>query len=262
MSVLQNNINTYQTNTDYVNDMSKDFPNISYIQASDEVKWNKYDPDHIVCVYNVTSTESATKLLQSSTNITYQIIDGVQQQSVKTTYTFDTLGEHTVKYKLSGTSINGNVFQSCSSLTSVQIPNGVTILNENAFYNCSGLTSVTIPNSVTSIGQSAFYSCINLPSITIPNSVTSIGISALRGCTGLTSVYIGNGVTSISNLAFYNSSNLTSVTIEATTPPSLGTNVFLNTNANLVIYVPSESVNAYKAATNWSTYADRIQPIS
>ena len=45
MSVIRNNINTYQTNTDYINDVSKDFPNISYIQGSDEVKWKK-EPDY------------------------------------------------------------------------------------------------------------------------------------------------------------------------------------------------------------------------
>ena len=31
---------------------------------------------------------------------------------------------------------------------------------------------------------------------------------------------------------------------------------------NLKIYVPDESVDAYKAATNWSAYADIIFPIS
>lgn len=42
-------------------------------------------------------------------------------------------------------------FEGCSSLTSVTIPNSVTIIGEKAFYGCSGLTSITIPNSVTII---------------------------------------------------------------------------------------------------------------
>ena len=66
-------------------------------------------------------------------------------------------------------------FESCSSLTSVTIPNSVTSIGNYAFYKCSGLTSVTIPNSVTSIGESAFSGCSGLTSVTIPNSVTSIG---------------------------------------------------------------------------------------
>jgi hypothetical protein len=46
--------------------------------------------------------------------------------------------------------------------------------------------------------------------------------------------------------------------MEATTPPSLGSNVFGNTN-NCPIYVPSGSVNAYKTASKWNSYADRIR---
>jgi hypothetical protein len=49
--------------------------------------------------------------------------------------------------------------------------------------------------------------------------------------------------------------------VQATNPPTIGIDVFKNTHANLVIYVPSESVDTYKAASGWSTYADRIQAI-
>ena len=56
------------------------------------------------------------------------------------------------------------------------------------FQNCSNLTSVTIPNSVSNIGANAFYNCRSLSSLTIGNSVTSIGESTFRGCSGLTSV--------------------------------------------------------------------------
>ncbi len=111
------------------------------------------------------------------------------------------------------TSIGDLAFNSCSSLTSVTIPNSVTSIGDHAFSWCRGLTSVTIPNSVTSIGDYAFYDCSSLTSVTIPNSVTSIGISAFYGCNGLTSVTIGNSVTSIGNSAFSGCSGLTKVNI-------------------------------------------------
>jgi len=49
-----------------------------------------------------------------------------------------------------------------STITTVNIGNGVTIIGNCAFYGCSSLTSVTIPNSVTSIGGSAFNGCTSL----------------------------------------------------------------------------------------------------
>ena len=59
----------------------------------------------------------------------------------------------------------------------------------------------------------------------------------------------------------YYTYNMISVTILATTPPTLGgSNTFNDTN-NCPIYVPAESVDAYKTATNWSRLADRIQAI-
>ena len=100
-----------------------------------------------------------------------------------------------------------------------------------------------------------------LKSAAIKNGVTSIGNSAFKGCSSLSSIEIPNSVKSISNSAFYRCTSLTSITVNAETPPTLGTNVFNYTN-DCPIYVPSGSVNAYKSATNWSKYASRIQAIS
>lgn len=134
--------------------------------------------------------------------------------------------------------------------------NLITSIGEQAFFNCSSLISVIIGSSVTSIGYIAFGECIGLTSITIPDSVESIGSLAFFECSSLTSITIPSGVTSIGAEAFFGCSGLTSVTVEATTPPTLGTNVFDNTN-NCPIYVPAESVSAYQTA--WSAYASRIQ---
>ena len=177
------------------------------------------------------------------------------------------------------TSIGGSAFEECSALTSVTIPNSVTSIGDRAFYNCSALTSVTIPNSVTSIGDRAFYNCSALTSVTIPNSVTSIGDRAFCGCSALTSVTIGNSVTSIGSGAFEECSALTSVTIgnsvtsigdrafrgcsalshircEATTPPTLYSDVFGNTYFQLV-FVPTGTATAYANAWgNNYTYID------
>ncbi len=120
--------------------------------------------------------------------------------------------------------------------------------------------------TIIGTGEMANYS--NVPSVpwysynssiqyvVIGNNVTSIGSYAFGGCTGLTSVTIPNSVTSIEEGAFQGCTGLTSVTIEAETPPTLGSDVFYNTN-NCPIYVPCGTLDAYKSA--WSDCADRIQ---
>ena len=123
------------------------------------------------------------------------------------------------------------------------------------------LTSVVFPSTLTAIGNNSFDYCTALTSITVPDSVTTIGNEAFKECTRLASVTLGSGITSIGSNAFYYSYTLSSLTCKATTPPTLGSGALASTNANLVIYVPSSSLNAYKTATGWSTYASIIQAI-
>ncbi len=90
----------------------------------------------------------------------------------------------------------GRVFENCTSLGSIEIPNTVTNIGGNAFSVCRSLTHVVIPNSVTSIGNSAFSGCWSLNGIIIPSSVTTIGPGAFRLCRSLTGIYFaGNAPT-------------------------------------------------------------------
>lgn len=121
--------------------------------------------------------------------------------------------------------------------------------------NCD-YNSIIIPDYVTGIGDYAFESAWQLTSITIPNSVTSIGGSAFNGCYNLTEITIPSSVISIGGSTFYGCDGLHTVHCEATIPPTIDDNVFDSVNANLQIFVPNESVDAYKTA--WPEYADRI----
>ena len=160
------------------------------------------------------------------------------------------------------TSLGTSCFSNCSNLTYVNIPDGVRKLDSYCFFYCSSLAEVTIPNAVASFGSSCFEGCASLSAVTIPNAVTSLGIQCFRSCKSLSSVTIPYAVTSIGSYCFYNCSKLKSVTCKATTPPTLGSNAFDGTPSTIVIYVPAESVDAYKTATNWSNYADKIQAIA
>ena len=176
-------------------------------------------------------------------------------------------------------SIPYQCFAYCNNLQTVTIPDSVTTIGQYAFNQCN-ITSLTLSQNLTTIGSYAFAYNRNLTTLSIPSKVTTIGtyafydnrslrtlslnqnLEAIEGecfenCYSLQTVTIPDSVTTIGNTAFRYCSGLTSITIEATTPPTLGTNVFDNTN-DCPIYVPCASVNAYRTATNWSAYADRI----
>jgi hypothetical protein len=94
------------------------------------------------------------------------------------------------------------VFQNCTSLTSVTIPNTVTSIGYDAFLNCTSLASVTIGDAVTNIGYGAFDGCTSLATVTIPGSVASIGDSAFADCFSLASVYFEGNAPSVGSDVF------------------------------------------------------------
>ena len=163
-------------------------------------------------------------------------------------------------------------------VTDLAIPDGVTSIGTYAFYGCTGLTSVTIDGFVTSIGKYAFAKCTEVTSVTIDAPITSIGSYAFFECTGLTSVTIGDDVTTIDgDGVFYkcsgmktitigknvkkigsafldNCTSLTSITCKAVTPPD-GGGYFTEVDRSIPLYVPFESVKAYRnSSSRWNEF--------
>ena len=153
-----------------------------------------------------------------------------------------------------------SIFMDNFNILTVTIPDSVTSISYKAFSSCNSLTSVTIPDSVTSIGEEAFYGCRGLTSIEIGDSVTSIGGYAFAYCSSLTSIVIPDSVTSIGEAAFAYCSNLKQVDLSnsATIPSLRDMRIFNDTHSTLQIKVPANLIDQWKAATNWSEYADKI----
>lgn len=128
--------------------------------------------------------------------------------------------------------IGDYAFECCYELKSVSIPSSVYYIGRFAFSNCRLLEEINIPNGVEAIKVSAFAYCRNLESIIIPSSVNSIGISAFSECKALKDIYC-----------------------QAVNVPETHSSAFDNSPIeNMTLYVPGESMNAYKTTDPWSGF--------
>ena len=151
------------------------------------------------------------------------------------------------------------LFNGCNNLPAVTLPPAVTEIGNYAFQNCFKIETFSIPSSIEGIGNNAFYGCYNLRHITIPPSVKSIGSGTFTYSDSLSSITIPSSVTSIGNNAFASCRGLSQIHFLSTTPPTLGgTSVFKNIASDCKIYVPTASLQSYKTATNWSSYASKM----
>ena len=178
-------------------------------------------------------------------------------------FTFTALCETTsVLTKESNISIIGTfAFASNTNLTTINISNNIKKIEGAAFWYCSNLSNIFFGSAIVTIQGDAFAECSSLESITIPDSVTSIGDNAFEYCSGLTSVTIGNGATSIGDCAFNSCETLNTITIKAINPPTLLGYSAIPSGVT-AIYVPKDSVGAYKTADGWKNFADKIQAIA
>ena len=178
----------------------------------------------------------------------------------------------TIESGASGISVGNLAFYDLPSSVNFNFDLGAFVsLGKAAFGGISTWRDVTFAN-LTTIGARAFMGS-SITAITLPSVKTMAATSDYEGifssCQNLTLVDIGENCTSIGDCSFgrfvgARGNNIT-VIVRATTPPSLE-GPLINTSWVYAtvgrLYVPDASVNAYKAATNWSQYADIIYPLS
>lgn len=133
--------------------------------------------------------------------------------------------------------------------------------------NCTSLTFSQNQTPINILDLSIFKNLqyINFQSLSTLNHVifpeTLVEITYFTGenmhCKNIT---IPKSVSRIYNL-FKQDYTPKEITILNPTPPTMSNSFNANIKGLIKIYVPAESVENYKAATNWSQYADRIEAI-
>ena len=159
------------------------------------------------------------------------------------------------------TSIGDWAFSGCTNLTNINLPSNLTSIGACAFYDCSSLTNISFPASLTTIWGSAFSGCTNLTNINFHHSsnLTSIYDGVFRGCSSITDISLPQNLTSIGKYAFGDCSP-TNVTCYALIPPKNMVNSFMDWIGIKDLYVPIESIQAYKNSSFWNNIQN-ILPI-
>ncbi len=137
------------------------------------------------------------------------------------------------RMELVGAKIISNTYKDGKGV--IELFGYVMKLVSSTFDNCSNLASISLPSSVTSLGSCTFYNCPNLTSAIIPESVNFMDSWVFSECMNINEIYF-----------------------KAQNPPILDHPVFFEHGLTPRIYVPSNSVSAYKNADNWTYWANLI----
>ena len=176
--------------------------------------------------------------------------------------------------------ICNKAFSTCTSLTSIVIPNSVVSIGDGAFSGCLLLEYISIPKSVICLNGNPFsdwngkLECLspnfiyaddvlfnkdkseivsfrnqNIESYIIPDSVISIGDGAFYSCSSLSNIVIPNSVTDIGNSAFSFCRSLTNIVIPNSVT-AIGDSAFSDCRSLTNIVIP-DSVTAIGNFAFW-----------
>ena len=147
-----------------------------------------------------------------------------------------------------------------ANIYSIYLHDGCNHIENGAFQGLTKLSDATLGN-VKTVGDNAYNGCTRLHSVVRSDYVKTIGTNAFKD-TAITDFYLPETLTSIGDGAFSGCSKLLQIFMLGKTPPTIGDAVFDGDNMLTAINVPSESVDAYKAADGWKDYASLITPIN
>lgn len=144
-------------------------------------------------------------------------------------------------------------------ITSLTIPEGISVISPSVFYNCSSLKTILLPKTVTTILSHAFFAS-GITSITLPKSLVTIdGISHFNNCYNLSTVIFEGHCPNIPQYCFWKCNNINYFDFSnCTSVPTLYSAGSLGHASGCVIKVPSALLSEWQNATNWVDLTDVI----
>lgn len=204
---------------------------------------------YIECVYDVVANRDSGGTIVSYPSIRLfytnpcnafsMKVDDKQAQTLSATYTFDSEGEHVVRFYSRNkiTTFARQAFMSTPHLVTIRHWDDVIEFYDSMTFRGSGVKYLTFPPGLKVIPRDAFYETTRYETIVLPSTIEEIGHMAFRYCRGTKAMYV-----------------------HSKTPPLITG----NNNFNGVfwpIYVPAESLSLYKSASGWKAYASHIKPM-
>ena len=147
-------------------------------------------------------------------------------------------------------SIGDSAFSECNSLKTLNLPAGLTSIGDAAFSECKSLETLNLPDGVKSIGNAAFSECKSLETLNLPAGLTSIGNYAFSSCTSLKTLTLPDGLTSIGDSAFWECESLETLTLPAGLT-SIGNDAFWECKSLETLTLPAGLTSIGDSAFSW-----------
>ena len=133
--------------------------------------------------------------------------------------------------------IFSGMFEGCSSLKHIEIPDNVTTIGDYAFLDCTSLSELLLHEGLKNIGRNSFKNCKQIETLNFPSTLERINSEAFTNCTGINSVYCNSEV-----------------------PCSMEENAFPGlVYLNATLYIPEGSKDLYLNANGWKDFANIVE---
>lgn len=178
--------------------------------------------------------------------------------------------------------MGSSIFRNCNNLRAVVIPNGCTSIGSYCFYASNNMVYIVVPSTVTTFNSNVFNGLSRLRSFTFPPSMTTMSSGALQSCSSLEQIKLPGGAYTLYSSTLYGLGGIkylkfpvkTSIPAQfcsaarncevfdfsdyTSVPTLANVNAFSTISPVAVFKIPSSLLSSWKAASNWSTYANQM----